>query len=36
MWDVVTWDNSTLAVAWWFMLVVLLLLFGVVGFLGRR
>jgi hypothetical protein len=36
MWDVMTWDNSTLSVAWWFMLIVLLILFGLVGFLGRR
>jgi hypothetical protein len=36
MWDVLTWDEGTLSIAWWFMLVVLLLLFGLVGFLGRR
>ena len=36
MWDVLRWEDGTLAIAWWFMLVVLLLLFGLVGFLGRR
>jgi hypothetical protein len=36
MWDVLTWEDGTLGIAWWFMLVVLLLLFGLVGFLGRR
>jgi hypothetical protein len=36
MWDVLTWQEGTLSIAWWFMLVVLLLLFGLVGFLGRR
>jgi len=36
MWDVLSWHDGTLAVAWWFMLVVLLLLFVFVGFLGRR
>ena len=36
MWDVLNWDEGTLSIAWWFMLVVLLLLFGLVGFLGRR
>ena len=36
MWDVLRWDDGALSIAWWFMLVVLLLLFGLVGFLGRR
>ena len=36
MWDVLTCEDGTLGIAWWFMLVVLLLLFGLVGFLGRR
>ena len=36
MWDVIRWEDGALSIAWWFMLVVLLLLFGLVGFLGRR
>lgn len=36
MWDVLRWEEGVLSIAWWFMLVVLFLLFGLIGWLGRR
>ena len=36
MWDILSWHDGTLAVAWWFLLVVLLLALIAVSRSGRR
>jgi hypothetical protein len=35
MWDVLEWHNGTLSVAWWAMLLIVLVLIALVGALGR-
>jgi hypothetical protein len=35
MWDVMEWHNGTLSVAWWAMLLVVLVLIALAGALGR-
>jgi hypothetical protein len=35
MWDILSWHDGTLAVAWWFLLVVLLLALIAVSRSGR-
>jgi hypothetical protein len=35
MWDVITWNDGTLAIAWWFMLLIVLVLLALAGRLGR-
>jgi len=35
MWDVLEWHNGTLSVAWWAMLLIILVLIALVGALGR-
>jgi hypothetical protein len=35
MWDVLAWHNGTLSVAWWAMLLIVLVLIALVGALGR-
>jgi hypothetical protein len=35
MWDVLEWHNGTLSVAWWAMLLVVLVLIALAGALGR-
>jgi hypothetical protein len=35
MWDVLEWHNGTLSVAWWAMLLVVLVMLALAGALGR-
>jgi len=35
MWDVLEWHNGTLSVAWWAMLLLILVLIALAGALGR-
>jgi hypothetical protein len=35
MWDVLTWHNGTLSIAWWVVLLLALLLLAAAGKLGR-
>ena len=38
MWDVLTWHDGTLSIAWWFLIVIVLALLGIAGAAsaGRR
>jgi hypothetical protein len=35
MWDVLTWHNGTLSMAWWVVLLLALVLLAAAGKLGR-
>jgi hypothetical protein len=35
MWDVLTWHNGTLSIAWWVVLLLALVLLAAAGKLGR-
>ena len=35
MWDIVTWEDGTIGIAWWLAIVLLVVLLALAGRLGR-